>query len=256
MAFLQPTERQPFLRVPVAASALIGALVLAHVARILAPPELQLEILDNYAFQPERYSPAFVQAHNIAPQSFWDLSVPFLSYIFLHANFTHLLINCVWLLPFGTLAARRFGVIGFYLLFFLSGIAAALAHLVVFWGMPVPIVGASGAIAGTMGASFRVVTADSLSPAAMRLMALGHVTRARLAPLYSPRLLQWTLIVVILFVLAGRFGIGGGPTPSGPIAWQAHIGGYLAGLLLASPIERLHRWLEPHAPSLPRDPIA
>jgi membrane associated rhomboid family serine protease len=246
MAFLQEPERQPLLRVPASAAGLIAALVIAHVARVMSPLLTQQAIIENYAFFPMRYSHAYLVAHNVSPQSFWDRAIPFVSYIFLHANFTHLAINCAWLLPFGSIVARRFGVVLFLTLFLVCGVAGAAAHLATHWGTADYAVGASAAIAGLMAVGFRVIAPiNAVDVQSYRAAVSGDPAFEQpLAPLLSLRFLGWTAVFVAINVVAGRTGLGAGPGP-GPdlIAWQAHIGGYLAGMLLAGPFDALaHRF--------------
>lgn len=225
MAFFHdPRSRQPFLQAPAAAFVLIGILVLAHLARVLAPAKLSDEILLSFAFIPARYSHAFLTAHHLNPGSLFDRILPFVSYIFLHADWTHLAVNSVWLLPFGSVVARRYGGMLFFLFFLLCGIAGAATHLAFNWGSAAPVIGASAAVAGLMAAAFRMMGAPGERP--------------ELAPLTSPRILIWTVIWALLNVIAGVTGMGAG-TEVRLVAWQAHLGGYLAGLLLAGPFDLL-----------------
>ncbi len=240
MALFEQRERQPFLRVPAATGAVIALLVLAHVARVMAPAGRSEEILANYAFFPARYSHAFLIAHSMNPGTLWDRAIPFVTYIFLHANVTHLAINCGFLLPFGSIVARRFGALKFFLFFLLSGIAGAVAHLVTHWGSTDYALGASAAISGLIAAGFRiiaVVDAPDMEPASASASDQPRLRRA-MAPLSSPRLVLWTGLFVVLNVIAGLTGLGAGPGAQ-VIAWQAHIGGYLAGLILAGPFDRI-----------------
>lgn len=243
MAFLQEPERQPFLRVPAATAGLVIVLVLAHLARTLAPAPISQAILDNYAFFPARYSHAFMAAHGGASQSFFDQAIPFVSYIFLHAGFTHLAINCAWLLPFGSIVARRFGTLLFYAFFLACGAAGAFAHLLANWGSMEYVVGASAGISGLMGAAFRII---ALVQPQFFAASAGDGSRFRppLAPILSTRLLVWSAVWIGINVAAGITGLGAGPGPV-LIAWQAHIGGYLAGLVLAGPFDRLAKRAAP-----------
>ena len=242
MAFLQEPERQPALRVPAVVVGLIVVLIVAHVARTTASAQTSAAIIANYAFIPARYSHAFLVAHNVAPQSFWELAVPFFSYIFLHGNYTHLFVNCVWLLPFGSIVARRLGSVTFILFFLVCGAAGAAAHLVTNWGIYEPAVGASGAISGVMAMSFRIVAlieAQDLPSYAATVS--GDLRRhTPLAPILSSRIVVWSVIWLAINLVAGMTGLGAAPG-SGPqlIAWQAHMGGYIAGLLLAGPFDAL-----------------
>jgi membrane associated rhomboid family serine protease len=251
MAFLQEPERQPFLRVPAVTAGLILVLIVAHVARTMVPPALSNTIIVEYALFPARYSHAYLTAHGLDPGSLWDRAIPFFSYTFLHGNYTHLFVNCVWLLPFGTITARRFGAATFLLFFFVCGALAAATHLFANWGSTDYVIGASGAIAGTMGAGFRIIApinAQDLQTFAASVSGQARFQRP-LAPIYSPRILVWTAVWLIINLVAGTSGLGGAPG-TGPqlIAWQAHMGGYIAGLLLAGPFDALGRALRPAIP--------
>src|SRR5271165_106731 len=157
MAFLQDPARGPVLRVPAAALGLLVVLIAAHVARVMAPDIAQRAIIANYAFWPARYSHAFLAAHGNQSQTLWERAIPFVSYIFLHGNFTHLAINCIWLLPFGAITARRFGALAFFAFFLLCGAIGITVHLAFHWGSTDPVVGASAAISGLMAAGFRLM---------------------------------------------------------------------------------------------------
>ena len=252
MAFLQEPERQPFLRVPAVTAGLIFVLIIAHVARTMAPVALSDEIISNYALFPARYSHAFLVAHNAAPQSLWDRAIPFIGYVFLHANYTHLFVNCVWLLPFGAIVARRFGAATFLLFFFVCGVFAAATHLLANWGSTNFVIGASGAIAGVMGACFRIIAPINAPDLQSFAQAVSGQVRFQgpLAPVFSVRILIWSAVWLVINLVAGTAGLGGPPT-AGPqlIAWQAHMGGYLAGLILAGPFDALGRALRPAIPN-------
>jgi membrane associated rhomboid family serine protease len=234
MAFVPEPQRQPFMRVPAATAGLILALVAAHIAITTLPAERSYEILRNYAFIPARYSHDYLAAHGIDPGSLWDRTVPFFSYTFIHANATHLLLNCAWLLPFGAITARRFGALLFLALFLACGAAGAAAHLATHWASTQPAVGASAAIAGLMAAGFRMIAA------ADNVVGADFAAPPRIAPLSSGPVLSWSVMTVAIFVVAGVTGLGAGPGAQ-IIAWQAHIGGYLAGLVLAGPCDWLSR---------------
>ncbi|HEX4534363.1 MAG TPA: rhomboid family intramembrane serine protease [Rhizomicrobium sp.] len=254
MAFFQEPRRprEPILRAPTSVLWLIVALGLAHVGRIYAPQlalaldwlcaHLNLgwrlganaglpdQILLSYAFIPARYSAAFLAQHGADPGTWFEQAVPFVSYIFLHANFTHLIINCLWLLAFGPIVARRYGTPLFLFFFLLCGIAGAAAYLLVNWGSVNPVIGASGAISGLMAASVRM----------LRTLRYPPDESGPLSPIFSSQVLIFTGIWAALNVLAGVTGFGTG-SEGALVAWQAHLGGYAAGLLLAGPFDVFHR---------------
>ena len=228
MSEQQPPDRQPALRAPAATVWLIGLLVAAHVARVLAPQRMTGEILWNYGFIPARYSNTWLVLHRANPGSWFDQAVPFVSYMFVHADFGHLAVNSIWLLAFGSIVARRLGARIFFALFFICGIAGAATHLAFNWGSAVPTVGASGAIAGLMAVAFRLIPLEPFGEGQLPL-----------APLFSRRIITWTAVWVAVNVIAGVTGLGAG-LEIRLIAWQAHLGGYFAGLMLAGPAVALH----------------
>ena len=223
MAFLvEGRPRQPFLRAPAVVVWLIAALVGAHVLRVLVFFRQSEALFLAYGFVHARYSQNFLAVHGVNPGTIFERAVPFVTYIFLHGSFTHVAINSVWLLAFGPIVARRFGSPMFLLFFFICGLAGAAAHLVCNWGSTAPVIGASAAVSGLMAAGFRM------------LPAVSQHARRELAPLSAPRVLVWTALWVAVNVIAGLTGLGTGGDVQ-LIAWQAHLGGYAAGLVLAGP---------------------
>lgn len=227
MAFLQETP-QPFFRVPVIVPLLIALLVGIELSREFLWEAQTNHVYYSYGFVPARYSAAFLTVHHIDPGSLFARATPFVSYIFLHGGFAHVAINSIWLLAFGAVAARRYGSALFILFFLLCGIAGALMHLACDWGSDAPVVGASAAIAGLMGAAFRLMGPRP------------GIEVAQPQPLFSRRIIVWSLIWTGVNIAAGVTGFGAGPGVH-LVAWQAHIGGYIAGLLLVGPFEALTR---------------
>lgn len=228
MAFLQPLPpRQPFFRAPPVVIALLVVLALAHAARVLAPPELSAALLARFAFIPALYSHSFLVANHIDPGPWWARVLPFVTYMGLHNDLTHLAINGLFFLAFAPVVARRFGT-GLFLLFFVvCGVAAAATHLALNWGSADPVIGASGAISGLMAAALRLLPTLDRRP-----------ENAELMPVLSRQVLLFSLVWVGTNVIVGVTGVGLG-AESGLIAWQAHLGGFAAGLLLAAPFDRM-----------------
>lgn len=227
MAFLvEDRPRQPFLRAPAVVIWLIAALVGAHALRVLVFSRQSEALFLAYGFVPARYSQNFLAVHGVNPGTLFERAVPFVTYIFLHGSFMHVAINSVWLLAFGPIVARRFRSPLFLLFFFTCGIAGAGAHLVCNWGTTAPVIGASAAVSGLMAAGFRM------------LPAVSQHARQQLASLFAPRVLVWTVLFAAVNVIAGLTGLGSGGEVQ-LIAWQAHLGGYAAGLVLAGPFDAL-----------------
>jgi membrane associated rhomboid family serine protease len=208
---------------------LIGVLAALHAFRVTRPGDGPDSLVYEYGLYPLRYSRAFLESHMANPGTLWERAIPFVSYIGLHGNWTHLVINCLFLLAFGPIVARRFGTVLFFLFFLVCGVVAALCYLALNWGSPVPVVGASGAISGLMAAAIRML------PGQAPWVQQGE---APLAPLLSRQILVFTALWVAVNLMTAftGFGLGG---EGGLIAWQAHLGGFLAGLLLSIPFDRL-----------------
>ncbi|MGA9796447.1 MAG: rhomboid family intramembrane serine protease [Rhizomicrobium sp.] len=228
MAFLQETP-QPFFRVPAVVPLLIVLLVGIELSREFLWSADTLSVYANFGFIPALYSRDFIASHHYIAPTWFELVRPFISYNFLHGGFAHVAANSIWLLAFGPVVARRYGSVLFLVYFLLCGIAGAVAELISAWGSVVVIVGASAAIAGLMGASFRVMGPNPREQAQVP------------ASLLSRRILLWSAIWLAVNVIVGVLGVGAGPGIQ-LIAWQAHIGGYLMGLLLVGPFDALVRW--------------
>ncbi|HEY1962769.1 MAG TPA: rhomboid family intramembrane serine protease [Rhizomicrobium sp.] len=213
------------MRIPVALTLLLAALIAAHALRVFGPAWLSNAILTNCALVPARYDPAWLAAHAVDAGSWIEQALPFVGYAFVHANWEHLGLNCIWLLPFGTAVARRLGPTLFLLLFLICAIAGAALHIAVYWGSESPVIGASAAVSGMMGAAFR-----------MMLTEPGEA----LAPLLSRRILIWSVVWLGMNLVAGVLGLGTDQRVQ-IVAWEAHMGGYFAGLLLIGPLDALRR---------------
>lgn len=220
--------------VPPVVVATIASLGLVHAVRTyLLSPRDDVQFLLLFSFIPARYDPNLL-AQNGVPGGWWAEIWTFVTYAFIHADITHLALNSIWLLAFGSAVARRFGALRFIAFFIVTAAAGAAAHLFTHPGDYFPVVGASASISGFMAAAIRFVF-QSRGP----LGALGagerDAYRAPAAPLLvtlrDPRVLAF---LAVWFGLNVLFGIGSVSLTEDQhsVAWQAHIGGFLAGLLL------------------------
>jgi len=125
------------------------------------------------------------------------------------------------MLAFGTPLAIRFGALRFVVFSFVLAAAGAGLHLSVYWGEIVPVVGASAAISGHMAA---VIRFSMTGPANAPAQPLAQV-------LSNPRVL---VFIAVWFGINFIFGVGivDVTGTDAQIAWEAHLGGFLAGLLL------------------------
>jgi membrane associated rhomboid family serine protease len=224
---------EPIFNVPAVVIAVIAACVFVHLARVYAlSDDEDIEFLVTFAFIPARYSSTSVlgELPGGAGADIWT----FFTYAFIHGNATHLVFNSIWLLPFGSALARRLGTIRFLAFFAATAAAGAALHLATNLGSAQPVIGASAAISGFMAASVRFAFQRGGPLDALRSPDAGSY-RVPAVPLLAA--LRDRRIAVFLgawFALNLLFGVGTLAVPGmdQAVAWQAHIGGFLAGLLL------------------------
>jgi membrane associated rhomboid family serine protease len=244
-------KREPLFNVPTVVAALLALFVLIHALRVYVLSENQdVEVLLNFAFIPARYdSTGVLQGW---PGGFGAEIWTFVSYAFLHATWMHLGVNGVWFLPFGSAVARRFGTLRFLAFFAVTAAAGAALHLATHAGEQYPMIGASAAISGTMAAAMRFAFQRG-GPLGILRNDDDEAYRVPALPLSGVlRDARVLLFLAVWFGINVIFGVGTFPSLTGgeSVAWQAHIGGFLAGLLLFA-------WFDP-APNLPQydDPAA
>src|ERR1700688_2543531 len=130
-------------------------MALIHGARTLLLTGAQdQEFLYTFAFIPSRYDSSVVP-DGALPGGFGAELWTFVTYSLIHADWMHYGVNAVWLLPFGSAVARRFGAPRFLAFFAVTAAAGAAMHLVTHAGGQVLVIGASAAISGTMAAAMR-----------------------------------------------------------------------------------------------------
>jgi membrane associated rhomboid family serine protease len=161
------------------------------------------------------------------PLSIWSWRYVFTS-MFMHGGFLHLLGNMWFLWVFGDDIEEHCGAIGYLFLYLLSGVAAVLAFTLVAPHADVPLVGASGAISGVLGAYF-------LQRPDARITTLFFFPCIWIRDIPGlVFLLYWIVLQVIAQVLASR---AHNVEHSG-VAYAAHIGGFIAGLILINVFQK------------------
>jgi len=234
--------REPILTLPGALTAYIALLALIHVGRMLLPVDTDDLVIQMFGFIPMRYDQTLLAMP--FPGGTGAKIWTFVSYSLLHANLSHIGFNVLWLLPFGSALARRFGAVRFFLFMAVTAIAGAAAHLVTHEHALAPMIGASASVSGTMAASMRFafVRGSFLhfnrgdADIAARVPALSLINSLR-----NPRVLAFLAVWFGTNIIFGIGSIAIG-VEGASVAWQAHIGGFFAGLLLFSlfdPIPRL-----------------
>lgn len=205
---------------------LLGLMVLVFVVQGILPQRPTAIIDGLLGFRPVRFHAGLFSDLPLGQTLF-----PLMGHVFVHANIPHLAFNSLWLAIFGAGVARRMALDSgkhgywnsflFMTFFFLSGAAGAILFYV---GQPLSpslLVGASGAISGLMGAAMRFV----LRP----ITPMGSMAEHRaLAPLGSAPVLGVSAVYIGINLMTA-LGLDGAAGMN--VAWEAHIGGYVFGLL-------------------------
>lgn len=188
------------------------------------------QLIFRYGIVPERYT----TGRGLALMTPAGFVIPIFASMFIHGGWVHLLGNMLFLFVFGRSVEDRFGHLKFLFLYLTSGFVGALLHIYLNAGSRIPSIGASGAIAGALGAYF------------------VSFPRARITLTIFP-LIFWTFQIRAVLVLGYWFLIQflqgyemlniETATRGGGIAWWAHVGGFVTGMLLAM-------MLQPRRPAL------
>jgi membrane associated rhomboid family serine protease len=242
-----PPAREPLLTLPAALTAYIVLLAVIHL-RVLLPPDLENWTIDVFAFIPKRYDSALLAAGFPGGEGakIWT----FVTYSLLHANLSHIGFNVLWLLPFGSALARRFGAIRFFAFMAVTAAAGALAHLVTHEHALAPMIGASASVSGTMAAAIRFAfvrgsflsfnRGDADAAAKVPAQPLWRALRDRRVVSFLAIWFGVNIVFGLGSIAVGAEGVS--------VAWQAHIGGFLAGLLLFALFDPVPRAVPDTAP--------
>jgi membrane associated rhomboid family serine protease len=202
----------PTRETPVVNYLLIAANVLVFLLMLFLPETTLETVVNKYAMVPAHFADGVTLA---------DIMTVFTS-MFMHAGWAHIAGNMLYLWIFGDNVEDLLGH-GRYLVFYLvGGVAASLTHLVTSWGSELLTVGASGAIAAVLGAYLVLFPASRIAT----FVPLGRFYRLTLVPA-AIVLGFWFLLQLFDGVLAlGGADVGG-------VAFWAHVGGFVAGMVMA-----------------------
>lgn len=191
------------------------ALVSAHIIRVwLVPQQFATDFILLFAAIPARYGEMAGQLPY--PVAAWYTP---LTHAFLHGDWTHLAMNTAWMLAFGSPVAKRLGVVRFLLLAIIGAVMGFAFHLISHLGEFTPMIGASGFVAAFMGGAIRL-SRDQTQP----ILPLSKCMQ-------NTNFLAFIFIWLAINLLFGLFPeiIG---SQGAQIAWQAHVGGFLSGIML------------------------
>lgn len=197
--------------------ALVVAILAVFAVIRLGPERLAVSLVLNLSVVP--FNAAALLAHPTVEQA-TAVAATLFGYAFIHVDTLHVALNAGFLLAFGAACERVLGRRGLLLLFLVSAAGGAVTQIVADWGAPVPMFGASGGVSGCFGGFTRLALADRHNP-----------QRRRLA-------INLMLVLLVTNVLFGVFG-GALVGLDAEIAWQAHLGGFAVGFLMAYRPRRL-----------------
>lgn len=231
-------DKKRLFNVPGVVLLIAGAMILAFMLMSFAPERAARLVEAIAAVSPRRLL--------LGPErngGVLAMISPLIAHMFVHASMPHLLFNTLWLLALGTPTARRmqtenalqsfsaFAAASLFVTFyFLSGIAGALTFVAAHPNEATLLVGASGGVSGLFGGVVRF---------AFNRSTLFGPENATFSPLSAPSVIAWSVVIVVMNIGVGMFG--GGLTGGVSIAWEAHIGGYVFGLLTYPFFERVAR---------------
>jgi membrane associated rhomboid family serine protease len=203
----------PSKNYPIVNHCIIGINVVLYLAQMAQGPDLN-RFVYIYGLVPARYSIPQITSYFTTGQQFFSL----LSFMFLHGGFWHLLGNMWSLYIFGNNVEDRLGPLRYIVFYLLCGITSGLSHLIFNLNSNIPTIGASGAIAGVMGAYL------ILHPNAKILTLIPIIFIPWFIEIPAFIFLGFWFVLQFINAAGSHGGIGG-------IAWWAHIGGFIFGII-------------------------
>ena len=255
---LDTPRRERIFNIPTVVVVLCAVLLLIQGIGTVVTAETYSRLLIRFAFVPGRFTFAFdpdrvSAAFNAIPRGdevraqiaaafLGDGSVQWwtvLTYAFLHGSWMHVGINCLWLVAFGGAVAKRLSTVRFLALLTVCAVAGAVLHYLTHAADLEPVVGASAAVSGAMGAATRFMF-QAGAPLGAGFGFRGSEDRDEGLRQPALSLMQTltdrrTLTFIVIWFLSNLiFGVSGAMPGLGDatVAWEAHVGGFVAGLLL------------------------
>ncbi len=211
-------DRHPRSTAPAVNVLIIVINTLVFLFELTIPESRESTFMMSYAMVPARVTHQLV-AHRVPLQVALE---PFLTSMFLHGGWMHLIGNMLFLWVFGNSVEDRLGHVSYFLFYLVCGFGAGLSHLMMNLGSNVPSLGASGAISGVLGAYI------ILFPRSRILTLVPLIVFWFTVDLPAFIILGYWFVIQFFSGLSslGMRGAGGG------VAWWAHIGGFVIGLFL------------------------
>jgi membrane associated rhomboid family serine protease len=216
----------PPARPPTVNRVLVGANVVVFIAQLFMGPMTE-RIIQTFGYMPARLLDP--SAFGYAP---WEVAITLVSSLFLHGGFVHLIGNLIYLWVFGGAVEDELGHVRYFFFYVCCGAAGSLAHTLLFPGSTIPSIGASGSIAGVLGAFLvlrpkaRIVTLFPL----VVYWAMAEIPALLFLPVWFG--MQFFSGFLSLQAARGTQEVAG-------VAWWAHVGGFLFGMAVAGVLRGL-----------------
>jgi membrane associated rhomboid family serine protease len=209
------TPRRSF---PVVTLLLITVNVVVFLHQISLTPSAGDVFVRTYGLVPAKISLALAGRHYTMTEAL----LPFVTCMFLHGGFLHIVGNLWFLWVFGANVEDRLGSLPYLLFYFAAGIGSGIAQTLFSWGSRVPSIGASGAISGVLGAYVVFFPASRI------------LTLVPLLIIWFTWRIPAVIFIGLWFAVQFLSGISSlGSQSVGGVAWWAHVGGFLIGVVVA-----------------------
>lgn len=210
----------PPARRPLVNRVLVAANVVVFTAQLFLG-QMTERIIQTFGYMPARLlDPA---AFGYAP---WEVGITLVSSLFLHGGFVHLIGNLIYLWVFGGAVEDELGHVRFFFFYLACGAAGSLTHTLLFPRSTIPSIGASGSIAGLLGAflilrpNARIITLFPL----VVYWAMAEIPALLFLPVWFG--MQFFSGFMSLHAARGTQEVAG-------VAWWAHVGGFAFGMVVA-----------------------
>ncbi len=223
----KPSSREPIFNIPGVILVIMALCAVIYVLEAyILDEEHGAQFLMDFAFVPARFS---LYGGFYSPAA-WLTTV---TYSFMHGSLAHIALNMIWLAAFGSPLAARIGPLRTALFWIVTSVAAVMTHFAVYPDSLTPLVGASGAVSGMMGAAARF--GFRRSPLRNSAAFVGDILPIAVA-LRMRTVLVFLGVWFVTNILTGLLSVG--VDSSATIAWEAHIGGFFVGFFGISLFDR------------------
>lgn len=213
-------DMTPRRATPAVTLLLIAANVAVFFYELSLSPQAYEALLQTYGLVPARIQYALAGTHGV---SYAHAFGPLFTCMFLHAGWLHIIGNMWFLWIFGGNVEDRFGPLLYLLVYLVCGIGSGISQVLFSWGSTIPSIGASGAISGVLGAYLLFFPGSRI----LTLVPLFIIWFTARIPAF--------VFILLWFAMQFLSGLGslGAANNTGGVAWWAHVGGFVLGVLIA-----------------------